>query len=543
MKRVLLVCLALILFLAVSCAPEAEQPPSNNEQEEKPPVDSGNETEEPKEETNSSNISGIVGESGAYTIPESIFKVEKTLSYALENIDKGVKSGSSLSFTNLKVAEGVILNGTIETSSTRALEEKNVEINLSLKEGEEEILVSYNAEAEVGENFELSNVKTKGIEAQIGGKKVEGIGLDYKPVSLVIADYIVDIKELVVEYSNNQSIETFSSSNDIEFTLTSDSWFDSAKKIGSVLFSFPGDKFLHNVDFAINADDSVSITIDGWANENNSGTGFVVSKEPAVRPENAKYSDEDALTKVEKAFSMYVYSNFDYLGGGVSTINRKDDEKEKIVTFEYNAYDASYLYGETTIVDGTYVYDMKTCIGTCNLSITGENEKYTVELKSIVDEKSLISGYYDIIKIDGENYSYLKNVLYRSTVKISYGYNELFFFLKDILNNSSSPNVTNEENKYTFMNYSFVNMGINIKGVNGELVILENDSFTTSFSFTYGDDKVNFTGSGKTETKESGDKIPSSWATFSLKELGETTEEQIRVINAILGKFVPILLK
>ena len=128
MKRVLLVCLALILFLAVSCAPEAEQPPSNNEQEEKPPVDSGNETEEPKEETNSSNISGIVGESGAYTIPESIFKVEKTLSYALENIDKGVKSGSSLSFTNLKVAEGVILNGTIETSSTRALEEKNVEI-------------------------------------------------------------------------------------------------------------------------------------------------------------------------------------------------------------------------------------------------------------------------------------------------------------------------------------------------------------------------------------------------------------------------------
>lgn len=541
MKRVLLVCLALILFLAVSCAPEAEQPPSNNEQEEKPPVDSGNETEEPKEETNSSNISGIVGESGAYTIPESIFKVEKTLSYALENIDKGVKSGSSLSFTNLKVAEGVILNGTIETSSTRALEEKNVEINLSLKEGEEEIVVSYNAEAEVGENFELSNVKTTSIEAQIDGKKVEGIGSDYKPVSLIIADYISDIKELVVEYSKDQSIDNFSSSNGVEFTVTSDSWFDSAKKFGSVVFSFPGDKFLHNVDFAINADDSVSITIDGWANENNSGTGFVVSKEPAVRPENAKYSDEEALAKAEKAFSMFIFSGFE---SNSDNFKRTDNEGAGTVTFKYNAYDASALYGETTVVDGTYVFDMNTGIGICNLSITGENEKYTVELRSIIDEKSLISGYYDIIKIDGENYSYLKNVLYRSTVKISYSYNELLFFLKDILSTTSSTsNVTKEENKYTFKDSSLLSMALEIYGVNGELVIADDGSFTTSFNFFYGDDKLNFSGSGTTETKESGDKIPSSWATFSLKELGETTEEQIRVINAILGKFVPILLK
>ena len=86
-------------------------------------------------------------------------------------------------------------------------------------------------------------------------------------------------------------------------------------------------------------------------------------------------------------------------------------------------------------------------------------------------------------------------------------------------------------------------MALEIHGVNGELVIADDGSFTTSFNFFYGDDKLNFSGSGTTETKESGDKIPSSWATFSLKELGETTEEQIRVINAILGKFVPILLK
>lgn len=519
MKRVVLVCLALVLLLAVSCAPEAEQPPINNENE-----------------AGSIDMSGIVGKNGAFTIPESMFKVEKTLSYAIENIEKGEKSGASLSFKNLEVAEGVILNGTIKTVSARAIEGKNVEINLSLKDGEEEIVVFYNAEAEVGENFELSNVKTTSIEAQINGKKVEGISSNYKPVSLVIADYISDIKELVVEYSNNQSIENFSSSNAVEFTVASDSWFDSAKKFGSVIFSFSGDKFLHNVDFTINGDDSISITIDGWANENNSGTGFVVSKEPSVRPENAKYSDEEALAKAEKAFSMFVFSNFD---SNRVNITRTDDDKEGIVTLEYNAYDASDLYVEKTVVDGKYVYDMNTGIGTCNLSITGEDEKYTIELRSIVDEKSLISGYYDIIKIDGENYSYLKNVLYRSTVKISYGYNELFFFLKDILNNSSSPNVTNEENKYTFKNYSFDNMAINIKGVNGELVILENGSFTTSFIFTYGDDKVNFTGSGNTkEINESKERILESWTSFSLKELGKTTEEQISVINAILERFI-----
>ena len=194
MKRILLICLAFILFLAVSCAPEAEQPPINNEQEVKPPADNGNETEKPgdpedsKEETDSSSVSGIVGESGAYTIPESVFKVEKVLSCALENIEKGEKSGASLSFKNLEVAEGVILNGTIKTVSARAIEGKDVEINLSLKDGEEEIVVSYNAEAEVGENFELANVKTTSIEAQINGKKVEGISSNYKPVSLVIAD-------------------------------------------------------------------------------------------------------------------------------------------------------------------------------------------------------------------------------------------------------------------------------------------------------------------------------------------------------------------
>lgn len=68
-------------------------------------------------------------------------------------------------------------------------------------------------------------------------------------------------------------------------------------------------------------------------------------------------------------------------------------------------------------------------------------------------------------------------------------------------------------------------MSIEIHGVNGELEIADDGYFTTSFNFSYGDDKLNFSGSGKTITKESGDKIPSSWATFPLKKLGETTEE------------------
>ena len=85
-------------------------------------------------------------------------------------------------------------------------------------------------------------------------------------------------------------------------------------------------------------------------------------------------------------------------------------------------------------------------------------------------------------------------------------------------------------------------MALEIHGVNGELEISDDGSFATAFNLSYGADKLTFSGSGKTISTKSG-KIPSSWTAFYLKELGETTEEQIRVINSILGKFVPILLK
>lgn len=84
-------------------------------------------------------------------------------------------------------------------------------------------------------------------------------------------------------------------------------------------------------------------------------------------------------------------------------------------------------------------------------------------------------------------------------------------------------------------------MALEIYGVNGELEISDDGSFATAFNLSYGADRLTFSGSGKTISTESG-KIPSSWTAFYLKELGETTEEQIRVINAILGKFVPLLL-